>query len=322
MPYDAAAYKGLLVQGRLREALDYLSGFPEQAALLRRTERRFTSPRPLYRGDDPLLAALDKTFQTYYNEVFWLALPQPDCDARLLGRLVPLAGIPESDLPADVTAAMELVENHLAELLLPRGVHYLGGRTQGYFGPYIWRTTTEQTAQVELPGRVQPCKVCLLSDFIANGWLDYISLGQIGAAGWQDGDTLYCVLHRYRGGVESEAFQVSFLKHEAQHSYDREVCGETAGVLLEYRAKLVELIYSSGIGCFKGMLCSADDASPANSHAYAAWRIVRDLSLRVFEEEYVADYARWQHRVRRVRQAALDCYQESYRPETAASLRL
>ena len=38
MPYDAAAYKGLLVQGRLREALDYLSGFPEQAALLRRTE--------------------------------------------------------------------------------------------------------------------------------------------------------------------------------------------------------------------------------------------------------------------------------------------
>ena len=107
-----------------------------------------------------------------------------------------------------------------------------------------------------------------------------------------------------------------------RHSYDREVCGETAGVLLEYRAKLVELIYSSGIGCFKGMLCSADDASPANSHAYAAWRIVRDLSRRVFGEDYVADYARWQHRVRRVRQAALDCYRESYQPETAASLRL
>ena len=65
MPYDAAAYKGLLVQGRLREALDYLSGFPEQAALLRRTERRFTSPRPLYRGDAPLLAPLATTVQAY-----------------------------------------------------------------------------------------------------------------------------------------------------------------------------------------------------------------------------------------------------------------
>ena len=217
---------------------------------------------------------------------------------------------------------MEVTEGRLAELLEARGVHYLGGRTQGYFGPYIWRTTTEQVAQVELPDRIQPCKVCLLGDFIAKGWLDYLSLGQIGAGGWQDGDTLYCVLHRYRGGVESEAFQVSFLKHEAQHIYDRECCGETSGVLLEYRAKLAELIYSSGIACFRGMLFSADSTSPANSHAYAAWRVVGDLSRRVFGEEYTGDYARWQHRVRAVRRAALDAYHASYRPEVAASLRL
>lgn len=322
MTYDAATYKGLLVQGRLREALEYLARFPQQAALLRRTQRRFTAPRPLYRGQDPLLAALDTAFQTYYNEVFWQCLPLPDCDARLLRRLTPLAGLAEDALPRDLTQAMEAVENRLAALLEPRGVHYLGGRTQGYFGPYLWQTTTRQTCQVELPDRVQPCKVCLLSGFLSNGWLDYLSLGRIGAAGWQDGDTLYCVLHRYRGGIQSEAFQVSFLKHEAQHTYDRECCGETAGVLLEYRAKLVELIYSSSISCFKGMLCSADPSSPANSHAYAAWRLVGDLSRRVFGEDFVADYPRWRHRVRQVRQAALACYRDSYQPEVAASLRL
>ena len=84
----------------------------------------------------------------------------------------------------------------------------------------------------------------------------------------------------------------------------------------------MELIYSSGIACFKGMLCSADDASPANSHAYAAWCIVRELSRRVFGEDYVGDYPRWQHRVQSVRRAALESYHDSYRPEVAASLRL
>lgn len=44
MPYDAATYKGLLVQGRLHEALDYLAQFPEQESLFRRTRRRFTAP--------------------------------------------------------------------------------------------------------------------------------------------------------------------------------------------------------------------------------------------------------------------------------------
>lgn len=322
MPYDAATYKGLLVQGRLHEALDYLAQFPEQESLFRRTRRRFTAPRPLIPGHDPLLTELGRAFQTYYSEVFWQELALDGCDARLLQTLAELAGLPAESLPADVTDAMEMVEGRLAGMLAGRGIHYLGGRTQGYFGPYIWRTTTEQLARVELPGRVQPCKICLLSGFLSRGWLDYLSLGQIGAGGWQDGDTLYCVLHRYRGGVESEAFQVSFLKHEAQHIYDRESCGETAGVLLEYRAKLVELIYSSGIACFKGMLCSADDASPANSHAYAAWCIVRELSRRVFGEDYVGDYPRWQHRVQSVRRAALEAYHDSYRPEVAASLRL
>lgn len=322
MPYDSSVYKGLLVQGRLHQALDYLAPFPEAAGLIQRTRRRFTDPRPLCRNADPLLAALDRTFQTYYNEVFWQELPLPDCDARLLAALVPLAGLSPADLPDDITRAMEVAEGRLAELLEARGVHYLGGRTQGYFGPYIWQTTTEQVAQVELPDRIQPCKVCLLRDFIAKGWLDYLSLGQIGAGGWQDGDTLYCVLHRYRGGVESEAFQVSFLKHEAQHIYDRECCGETSGVLLEYRAKLAELIYSSGIACFRGMLFSADSTSPANSHAYAVWRVVGDLSRRVFGKEYTGDYARWKHRMRAVRRAALDAYHASYRPEVAASLRL
>ena len=102
MPYDSSVYKGLLVQGRLHQALDYLAPFPEAAGLIQRTRRRFTNPRPLCRDADPLLTALDRTFQTYYNEVFWQELPLPDCDARLLAALVPLAGLSPADLPDDI----------------------------------------------------------------------------------------------------------------------------------------------------------------------------------------------------------------------------
>ena len=62
--------------------------------------------------------------------------------------------------------------------------------------------------------------------------------------------------------------------------------------------------------------------SVLRAYADAAGRVVGVRARRVFGKEYTGDYARWKHRVRAVRRAALDAYHASYRPEVAASLRL
>ena len=111
---------------------------------------------------------------------------------------------------------------------------------------------------------------------------------------WEDG--LYCVaecydLKRLEDDVE---FQVSLLKHEAQHFADLADFPELKGTDLEYRAKLVELIYYTSIeDRFTHFFREADnDAS--NPHTYASYRILKDLSKQVFDEPYVQDENRWQ----------------------------
>ena len=48
---------------------------------------------------------------------------------------------------------------------------------------------------------------------------------------------------------------------------------------LEYRAKLVELIYSKERNLLKQFAAEADDTDPANGHGLAAYRILQGLSV-------------------------------------------
>ncbi len=94
---------------------------------------------------------------------------------------------------------------------------------------------------MELPEGTQDYAVKFLDGFIMKSWLDYISFGETGTGGWSNGDGLiHCV--RAAWDLESEDFQVSLLKHEAQHAMDQVRYKDITNKELEYRAKLVELI--------------------------------------------------------------------------------
>ena len=120
----------------------------------------------------------------------------------------------------------------------------------------------------------------LLDGFIMESWLNYLTFGKSGTGGWSNGDGLiHCVKHCY--DLESESFRVSLLKHEAQHAADQ---GRYPGMSveeLEYRAKLVELIYSEERQLLDCFLREADTANSGNSHGLAAERIVRGFEVRL-----------------------------------------
>lgn len=77
--------------------------------------------------------------------------------------------------------------------------------------------------------------------------------------------------------MESESFQVSLLKHEAQHAADLARYPDMSNEDLEYRAKLVELVYSKERDLFTPFAQQAGDRNKANGHARAAARIAAGM---------------------------------------------
>lgn len=113
--------------------------------------------------------------------------------------------------------------------------------------------------------------------------LDYISFGETGTGGWSNGDGLiHCVRSAY--DLESEDFRVSLLKHEAQHAMDQARYRSITNEELEYRAKLVELIYSKERRILERFVRQADVTRTDNGHGLAAERIVGEFETRLKTE--------------------------------------
>jgi hypothetical protein len=73
---------------------------------------------------------------------------------------------------------------------------------------------------------------------------------------------------------------------------------------MEYRAKLAELIGYPRLSLLKSFLCEASGEDEGNTHAYASFLVVRNLSRRVFGCGYEGDFARWRGKLTKVRHAA------------------
>lgn len=104
-----------------------------------------------------------------------------------------------------------LLTEKLKTVFKENGYQTLFGKTQGYYGPYVWRDTIPTVYNVELPN---------------------------GTAG-------------YTVNVPAE---------------------------LEYRAKLVELRYSSDSSLLQKFLAEADESRERDSHAVASAQIKRDFA--------------------------------------------
>ena len=120
-----------------------------------------------------------------------------------------------------------------------------------------------------------------MDGFITGGWLDYFSLGKVGAGGWVTDKGATYFKHKY--DTTSEEFQVSLLKHEGQHFFDLKRHPKMQSADLEYRAKLVELIYYNDMKCFLNFLeRKSNDDIRTHPHSYAERKIVQGLSNRIF----------------------------------------
>lgn len=207
-------------------------------------------------------------YQVYYRDVFYCHLPHPQAAEKLFSSL-------RTELKSP-TASEDRLAGQLQALFEENGYHAQFGRTQGYYGPYIWRDTVPTVYKVELPCSVAEYTVNILKGFVFRGWMDYLTFGQFGTGGWASPDgTINCIEQAY--DFESEKFLVSLLKHEAQHTVDLKQYPGITPTELEYRAKLVELHYSHDDCLLQRFIEAANESRTDDSHAMASVRIKNDF---------------------------------------------
>ena len=263
--------RGMIVKGNLREAMAYLGQFPEAAALYQKGVDLYQKEHYLTYDVDAELNEILLAYQKYYRDVFYLELSAEESAQRLRERLAKLFQA-TSDFPLDE------LEEMAGAAFRQKSLHALMGRTSGYYGPYIWKVEELRHYKVELPEGTQDYAVKFLDGFIMKSWLDYISFGETGTGGWSNGDGLiHCVRAAY--DLESEDFQVSLLKHEAQHAMDQARYKDITNKELEYRAKLVELIYSQKRRMLERFVSQADATRADNGHGLSAEHIVRGFEI-------------------------------------------
>ena len=210
-----------------------------------------------------------RLYQIYFRDVFYCGMPEAEAADRLLTQLKVYLNLPDTE--------ETLLTERLQAMFEAEGYHALFGKTQGSYGPYIWRDTVPTVYRVELPGGTAEYTVNLLKGFVFRGWMDYLTFGRYGTSGWASPDgTINCVAQAY--DFESERFLVSLLKHEAQHTVDMKRFPGITPAELEYRAKLVELHYSGDLGLLQKFLSEADESRTGDSHAAASARIALEFA--------------------------------------------
>ena len=246
----------------MREHEEYKDILPAYTAIFEDREyRTFEVPDAL---NDIL-----RQYQIYYRDVFYCGLPEAEAADKLRTRLKALLHLPD--------AGEELLTERLRSAFEAEGYHALFGKTQGYYGPYIWRDTVPTVYRVELPGGTAEYTVNILKGFVFRSWMDYLTFGRFGTGGWASPDgTINCIAQAY--DFESERFLVSLLKHEAQHAVDMKRFPAITPAELEYRAKLVELHYSGDLGLLQKFVSEADESRADDSHAAASARIRREFA--------------------------------------------
>ena len=258
----------------------FLSGDIKGAIAYMRAHEEFKDVLPAYTAifedgeyrtfDIPeTLNAILRLYQVYYRDIFYCGVPEAEAADKLRTRLKELLDLPD--------AGEELLTERLRSAFEAEGYHALFGKTQGYYGPYIWRDTVPTVYRVELPGGTAEYTVNILKGFVFRSWMDYLTFGRFGTGGWASPDgTINCIAQAY--DFESERFLVSLLKHEAQHAVDMKRFPAITPTELEYRAKLVELHYSGDLGLLQKFVSEADESRADDSHAAASARIRHEFA--------------------------------------------
>jgi hypothetical protein len=160
----------------------------------------------------------------------------------------------------------------------------------------IWDKQSQAEYSVDLPETKIDVNVIFIESYVSRGVSDYATFGYSQIGGWASNkdSSLFCNKGTYK--LKSEMFQNSYLKHEAIHFVDLKNYPNLESADLEYRAKLIELIYCTDKTIFKRIdefIIGASNENRENAHAFANYHLICQLSKKIFRKEFEADITKW-----------------------------
>ncbi len=289
---DIEKFYAKCIQGKVLEAVDYLKFIENKSEdileLEQRYIHRFITHDEILKIDseDPWIQEVLNCYYKYYISV----LTNNDVQESEKQLAVSLA----KTLMINEDTDLDEIETKLENIFREKGYSFLGGRTTPFRGPYIWKTTNKEDFEVELPCGNQKLTVFFISEFLMLSWLHFATFGRHNTGGWAKEEGVYYVnTHNEEIDTHSADFQVWFLKHEAQHLSDYNKYPNLEGVGLEYRAKLVELVYYPDTFHKLDTFINQSKNDKSLAHPYAAFLIIKGLSNIFFGEEFVGDIEKW-----------------------------
>jgi len=240
----------------------------------------------------PLSNAVLLAYRSYWQDSMMRRVTREDAEAELKRRLdAILAQWRIADSPSDsLGAASEQARQAVGR----DGLFALAGVTAPYYELALWRSQSERRYDVQLHDRRVATRVVFLDDFVSFGWAGFATCNRAHTGGWATRTALFAVRSAY--DLDSEAFRVSYLAHEARHFSDYRRFPNLEQPELEYRAKLTELALAETtshrlIAGF-ARTASRDRYLP---HHFANYWVATDMSRSIFgSAELVDSRERWE----------------------------
>lgn len=182
--------------------------------------------------------------------------------------------------------------DYVQKFLSAHGCKAATGKTANLYDLLLWGKESPTDYNVTLPEGNVNVRVVFMDDVVTMGWEDYATLGKYYPGGWATDKELFCVRNAY--DTTTENFRVSYLQHEGQHFSDYKIFPKLTGPDLEYRAKLVELIYANQtLYNTINFFIKNSNYDRNNPHAYACFCLIRDMSKKLFDGKTEEDIGKW-----------------------------
>lgn len=238
----------------------------------------------------PQVREIAELFQDYWRDALMQTAPLEQLDESLKSKLD--HRLVEEGFASALEDEDLLLEN-LVSFIEQQGYFALSGTTPPLLELMIWARNDVNTESVELTDGTFEVDVNFLDNFVSYGWSNFAAFGMTSTGGWANSDGLFCLCGHY--DLESEKYQLSFLKHETRHYVDLGLYPELQASDMEYRGKLTELAFSDEetYVLMKHFFNSANKV-PNAPHPLANWYVVNRLSGYLFDGQVPADANAWE----------------------------
>lgn len=282
---------------------------PAVGMLKGRFEDRFinqTSGLDLRDVGSPIVNQFLDLFQTYWRNALLQVEPISILDIELKENLNKILTAHDYSSTEDEDLLLDNVES----LIRNEGYFALSGRTPPLLELMVWKQNDIKSHEIELSENTYQVEVNYLDDFISYGWSNFATFGMTSTGGWAEKEGLYCLCANY--DLESERFELSFLKHEGRHFADFKLFPKLQASDLEYRAKLTELIYAKeGQAGLLAHFRSSANKIPNAPHPLANWYLIEGLTKQLFDEKSPLEQKQWdQLNADQIKNAAKRLYEE------------